>query len=84
VNELNINSNEVAKCKRLEDELADIRKYDAKISELRRNNSNLTQDSIDEVRNEQSLHVAALICGLAEKVAAQVCKCHQPAFCGLN
>lgn len=77
MNELNIKLIELAKCKQVEEEMADIRKHQAKIAELRQKISNLTQDSIDEVRNEQSLHVAALICGLAEKLAAQVCKCYQ-------
>lgn len=64
--------------------MADIKKHQAKIAELRQNHSHLTQDSIDAVRNEQSLHVAVLIRGLSEKLAAQVCKCHQPVLCGLN
>jgi len=84
VNELNINLIELAKCKQVQEGMADIKNYQAKIAELRQNSSNLTQDSTDEVRNQQSLHVAALICGLAEKLAAQVCKCHPPVFCGLN
>lgn len=68
VNESNINLTEIAKLKRVEEAMA-------RIAELRQCNPHLSEASIDEVCNEQSIPVTALIRGLSEKLAVQVCTC---------
>ncbi|XP_024364446.2 uncharacterized protein [Physcomitrium patens] len=62
---------DTVKSEQVDKEMADIKKYQAKIEELGQKVSNLSRDSTDEVGTEQSLHVAALLRGLAEKLAAQ-------------
>lgn len=66
VNEPKINLIEIAQAKRVEEAMA-------RIAELRQCNSHLSEASIGEVCNEQSIPVTALIRGLSEKLAAQVC-----------
>lgn len=69
---------DTVKSEQVDKEMADIKKYQAKIEELGQKVSNLSRDSTDEVGTEQSLHVAALLRGLAEKLAAQVFSCDNP------
>ncbi|XP_024363771.1 uncharacterized protein [Physcomitrium patens] len=71
VNEVSMKLTDTVKSEQVDKEMADIKKYQAKIEELGQKVSNLSRDSTDEVGTEQSLHVAALLRGLAEKLAAQ-------------
>lgn len=73
VNESKINLIEIAKAKRVEEAMA-------RIAELRQCNSHLSEASIDEVCNEQSIPVTALIRGLSEKLAVQEERAQQTAL----
>lgn len=52
--------------------MAELTRHKNKISELQQRIAKLTQDSVHDVHNEQTLRAAALIYGLAEKLAVQV------------
>jgi hypothetical protein len=63
---------ELAKQKKVEEEMAELTRHKNKISELQQRIAKLTHDSVNDVHNEQTLRAAALIYGLAEKLAVQV------------
>lgn len=63
---------ELAKQKKVEEEMAELTRHKNKISELQQRIAKLTCNSLSDVRNEQTLQAAALIYGLAEKLAIQV------------
>lgn len=63
---------QAAKQQLVEEGVAELSKHQAKIVELQRRVAKLTCASLDEARDEHTLRAAALILGLADKLAAQV------------